>query len=59
MRRSIQWMLSLLAVAGLTSATAARAQPTHQPNTSDKHLATNLGQLDLDGAGVSDGKTMP
>jgi hypothetical protein len=59
MRRSIQWMLSLLAVAGLTSATAAQAQPMHQPNTSDKHLATNLGQLNLDSTAVIDGKTMP
>jgi hypothetical protein len=58
MRRSIQWMLSLLAVAGLTSATA-HPQPTHQPNTSDKHLATNFVQLDLHGEASTDGKPQP
>jgi hypothetical protein len=59
MRRSIQWMLSLLAIAGLASATAAQAQSSQPSNHSGPHLATNLDhQLEFDGS-RTDGKTVP
>jgi hypothetical protein len=59
MLRSLKWMFSLLAIAGLTSATAAKAQPSHTTNTSDKNVLRNLGQLNLDGTGGIDGKGQP
>jgi hypothetical protein len=59
MRRTFQWMLSVLAIAGLSSATAAQAQPSLQSNHSGPHVATNLGhQLEFDGS-RTDGKPQP
>jgi hypothetical protein len=59
MRCTFQWMLSLLAIAGLTSATAAQAQSSQPSNHSGPHVANNLGHLELNYDGRVDGKPVP
>ena len=61
MRRKFQWMLSILAIAGISKAAAAKEQPPDRPNGHRNTVDVAINRLHAGGGNgpLSDGTTRP